>query len=76
MMTAQSYRGNFGHNPLERDTHRVLQYTPTADGYIMSENGKNLYPPDFLLTRFLVANAAGGATPRPCIIFSAPNFSF
>ena len=43
LMTAQSYIGKFDHNPLERDTHRVLQYTPTPDGYIMSENGKNLY---------------------------------
>lgn len=40
---AQSYIGMFDHNPLNRDDKRVLQYTPTADGYIASHNGKNLY---------------------------------
>ncbi|MDE5650899.1 MAG: DUF4450 domain-containing protein, partial [Duncaniella sp.] len=39
----QSYIGMFDHNPLERSDKRVLQYTPTSDGYIMSHNGKNLY---------------------------------
>ena len=40
---AQSYVGMFDHNPLDRGGDRVLQYTPTDDGYIKSHNGKNLY---------------------------------
>jgi len=42
-MAGQSYIGMFDHNPLERSDKRILQYTPAADGYIMSHNGKNLY---------------------------------
>lgn len=42
-ISAQSYIGMFDHNPLDRSDKRVLQYTPTSDGYIMSHNGKNLY---------------------------------
>ena len=43
LMAGQSYVGKFDHNPIERDSRRVVQYKPTSDGYIMSENGKNLY---------------------------------
>ncbi len=39
----QAYVGMFDHNPIERSSERTLQYRPTADGYIYSENGKNLY---------------------------------
>lgn len=43
LMAGQSYIGMFDHNPIERSAERVLQYTPTDDGYIYSHNGNNLY---------------------------------
>lgn len=43
LMAAQSYVGQFDHNPLERSSERVMQYTPTSGGYIYRKNGDNLY---------------------------------
>lgn len=41
-LSAQSYLGMFDHNSLEREARR-LQYKPDSEGYIVCENGKNLY---------------------------------
>lgn len=43
LMAAQSYFRQFDHNSLDRNSERVLQYTPTSGGYIYSKNGNNLY---------------------------------
>ncbi|MDE6022787.1 MAG: DUF4450 domain-containing protein, partial [Muribaculaceae bacterium] len=43
LMSGQSYVGQFDHNPLERSSERVMQYTPTSGGYIYRKNGDNLY---------------------------------
>lgn len=40
---AQSYVGMFNHNDLDTRETRVLQYTPTSEGYISCHNGRNLY---------------------------------
>ena len=43
LMSGQSYVGQFDHNPLERSSERIMQYTPTSGGYIYRKNGDNLY---------------------------------
>ncbi|MDE5840372.1 MAG: DUF4450 domain-containing protein, partial [Muribaculaceae bacterium] len=42
-MAGQSYVRQFDHNPIERSSERVMQYTPTSGGYIYRKNGDNLY---------------------------------
>ncbi len=42
-MAGQSYVRQFDHNPIDRSSERVMQYTPTSGGYIYRKNGNNLY---------------------------------
>ncbi|MDE6695511.1 MAG: DUF4450 domain-containing protein [Muribaculaceae bacterium] len=43
LVAGQAYVRQFDHNPIDRSSERVMQYSPTSGGYIYRKNGDNLY---------------------------------